>query len=121
MTVTTKKGNVAEKVDIRVFDDTSESTLTFWGGVAASANLCKPSNTILLLTSPAYSEDRGGTISIHTETHVDVDPHMTDAYWLRGFAQNLTKREHVNQPFPEDGTSIQDFDQREDVANASSI
>ena len=25
---------------------------------------------------------------------------MTDALWLRKFAQNLTRREHVNPPFP---------------------
>ena len=34
---------------------------------------------------------------------MDVDPFMIDAYWLRGHAQRLTKREHVNQPFPEGG------------------
>lgn len=36
---------------------------------------------------------------------MDVDPCMEDAYWLRGHAERLVKREHVNQPFPEDGAS----------------
>ena len=26
---------------------------------------------------------------------------MDDAYWLRGHAQRLTKRDHVNEPFPD--------------------
>lgn len=100
--VTTKKGNPAEKVDVNIFDDTAEATLTLWGRVAASASLWKASDTILLLSNPCFKGDRKPTLSIGTETHVDVDPHMSDAYWLRGFAQRLTKREHVNQPFPED-------------------
>jgi len=32
-----------------------------------------------------------------------VDPCMADADWLRGFAQRLVKRDHVNEPFPEGG------------------
>ncbi len=103
--VTTKKGNPAEKVDVKVSDDTSEATLTLWGRVAASANLWKASDTILLLSNPGFKDDTKPTLSINTETHIDVDPHMSDAYWLRGFAQRLTKREHVNQPFPENGSS----------------
>ena len=31
---------------------------------------------------------------------------MADAYWLRGYAQRLTKRDHVNQPFPENGRIV---------------
>lgn len=39
-------------------------------------------------------------------THVDVDPCMVDATWLREFAARLTKREHVNPPFPENGMCV---------------
>ena len=46
-------------------------------------------------------------LSLTNSTHVDVDPCMIDAYWLRGYAQRLTKREHVNQPFPEGGTGLE--------------
>lgn len=43
------------------------------------------------------------TLSLTQGTHVDVDPLMVDAYWLRANAQRLVRREHVNQPFPEGG------------------
>ena len=39
---------------------------------------------------------------MNRETYVDVDPLTTDACWLRGHAERLTKREHVNQAFPDD-------------------
>ena len=91
---------------MNVFDDTLEATLTLWGQAAASGSSWKVSDTILLLSNPTFKEGRKPTLSIGTETHVDVDPHMADAYWLRGFAQRLTKREHVNQPFPEDGALV---------------
>ena len=38
---------------------------------------------------------------MNRETYVDVDPLMTDASWLRGHAERLTKHEHVNQAFPD--------------------
>ena len=103
MTVTTKAGFQAQKVDVNVFDDTSEATLTLWGRVTSSARSWKVSHTILLLTNPGFKEDRRATISLTTRTHVDVDPCMVDAVWLRGFAKRLTMREHANQPFPEKG------------------
>ena len=31
---------------------------------------------------------------------------MDDAYWLRGHAQRLTKRDHVNEPFPDGGARL---------------
>ena len=37
---------------------------------------------------------------------MDVDPYMDDAYWLRGHAQRLTKRDHVNEPFPDGGARL---------------
>ena len=89
---------------MNVFDDTSEATLTLWGSMTTSASFWKASDTVLLLSNPGFKDDRKPTLSIGTETHIDVDPHMSDAVWLRGFAQKMTKREHVNQPFPEDGT-----------------
>lgn len=38
---------------------------------------------------------------MNRESYVDIDPLTTDACWLRGHAETLTKRENVNQPFPE--------------------
>lgn len=103
--VTTKKGQPAEKVDVNVFDDTADATLTLWGCVAASASAWEPSSTILLLSNPALKEYTRPILSLTAETYVDVDPAIPDAEWLRKYARNLTKRDHVNPPYPEDGTS----------------
>lgn len=65
------------------------------------------SDTILLLSSPGLKLEGRTTLSIDTGTHVDIDPYMTDAFWLRKFAQNLTKREHVNLPFPKEGMDLE--------------
>ena len=58
------------------------------------------------MTHPSFKGDRRPTLSLNQSTHVDVDPCMDDAYWLRGYAQRLTKREHVNEPFPEGGMRL---------------
>ena len=42
-------------------------------------------------------------MSITSVTHVDVDPRMNDAVWLRKIAQRLTKRECVNPAVEEGG------------------
>lgn len=101
--VTTKKGYSVEKIDINVFDHTSEATLTLWGSVTTSASTWQASQTILLLTNAGFREGQRNTISIEGKTHVDVDPCMTDASWLQDHAQRLIKREHVNLPFPRSG------------------
>ncbi|KAL9129416.1 MAG: hypothetical protein Q9217_002121 [Psora testacea] len=97
----TKKGNRAEKVEIRVFDDTAESMLTLWGCICSSAAAWEPSHTVLLISYPEFKVDRRPTILMKNGTYIEVDPLVTDACWLRAYAQRLTKREHVNQPFPE--------------------
>ena len=104
--VVTKKGKEAEKVDVNVFDDTADAKLTLWGPLCSSPAYWKTSYTILLITRPGLHGDGRPQLSLTNDTHVDVDPCMTDAYWLRGHAQRLTKREHVNQPFPEGGMYI---------------
>ncbi len=58
------------------------------------------------MTNPSFRGDRRPTLSLSQGTHVDVDPSMDDAYWLRGHAQRLTKREHVNEPFPDGGSRL---------------
>lgn len=105
--VTTKKGLPAEKLDVILSDDTAEATLTLWGCNTPSAAFWQHSQTVLLLTNPGFKQEacsgRRPTILLTSSTHVDVDPLITDADWLRGYVQRLTKREHVNQPFPENG------------------
>ena len=101
--VVTKKGKEAEKVDVNLFDDTADVKLILWGSLCFSTTFWKPSNTILLVTRPGLYGDGRPLLSLTNDTYVDVDPCMTDANWLRGHAQRLTKREHVNQPFPAGG------------------
>lgn len=104
--VITKKGKEAEKVEVHVFDDSADAKLTLWGALCSSPAYWKTSYTILLITRPGLYGDGRSLLSLNNDTHVDVDPCMTDAYWLRGHAQKLTKREHVNQPFPEGGMCL---------------
>jgi hypothetical protein len=90
-----------------VFDDTAEATVTLWGSVTASTVSWQPSHTVLLITNPGWKTDRTAWISLTANTHVDVDPCFSDVAWLRSFARRLTKREHVNPPFPEGGELYQ--------------
>ena len=101
--VTTKKGTLAEKVDVKIFDDTSEANFTLWGWVCSSASAWKPSRTLLLISRPSFKVDRVLMVNMTSNTFVEVDPLMRDAIWLRSFAQKLTKREHVNPEIPDDG------------------
>ena len=107
--VTTTKGMEGEKVDVSVFDDTADATLTLWGRATASTCDWKTSYTILLISNPTFRHDRRPIIWLSQDTHVDVDPCMEDAYWLRGHAQRVAKREHVNQPFPVDGAPLEAY------------
>ena len=93
-------------MDVNVFDDTADAKLTLWGSVCSSTVDWRPSYTIFLITRPGLYGDGRPLLSLNSDTYVDVDPLMTDAYWLRGHAQRLTKREHVNQPFPEGGMCL---------------
>ena len=104
--VVTKKGKEAERVDVNVFDDTADVKLILWGSLCFSTAFWKPSNTILLITRPGLYGEGRPLLSLTNDTFVDVDPCMTDANWLRGHAQRLTKREHVNQPFPAGGMRL---------------
>ena len=103
--VTKKNGTQAKKVDVHVFDDTGDCMLALWECTASSAGYWNPSHTILLITNAEFKFLQRPTLSLNNETHVDVDPAMTDAEWLREYAQRLTKRECVNQTFPEGGKS----------------
>lgn len=103
--VTSKKGGVSECVNINIFDDTADASLTLWGDATASATPWKPSQTVLLLTNPGWRIDRRAWISLTANTLVDVNPCISDADWLRKFAQRLTRRECVQPAWPAKGTS----------------
>ncbi|KAF2276361.1 uncharacterized protein EI97DRAFT_398063 [Westerdykella ornata] len=95
-----KSGRSYEMINIRVFDDTAEAVLTLYDIVCHSASNWQPSHTILLISEPKWSIDNIAKLSVNANTRIDVNPHMADAQWLRAMAQRLTKREHVNPPFP---------------------
>ena len=106
-TVTTNKGDLLDVVNVIVFDDTYDATLTLCGCVATSVAHWKTSSTILLLSNPGFRSDRRPTLSINSTTLVEIDPCMGEAEWLRAFAQRLTTREVVNVPFPKGGIEEQ--------------
>ena len=110
--VTTKKGKPAEKVDVKVFDDTYEATLTLWGCVAASAAAWKPSHTILFISNPGATVEGRVWLNLRQSTQVEVDPCIEDAEWLRGYAHRLVQKEHVNEPFPQGGEVYSTRDRR---------
>ncbi|KAF2259306.1 hypothetical protein CC78DRAFT_74412 [Lojkania enalia] len=98
---TNRKGTTSDIISIGVFDDTAEASLTLYGPTCASASRWRPSYTILLISNPSWRIDRMAFLSLNANTRLDVDPDMNDAVWLRSFAQRLTKKEHVNPPFPD--------------------
>lgn len=102
-TVKNKKGGVSELVNVIIFDNTMQASLTIWGAAVASVDPWRPSSTILLITNAGFSENRTADVSLLANTFVDVDPCMDDAAWLLKHAQKLTQRDHVNPESPEGG------------------
>jgi len=99
--VTNRRGGTAELVNVGVFDNTGETTLTLWEVASRSAPAWKPSHTVLLLSEPGYSDSGSrNTISLNAGTIVDVNPDVPETAWLRRFAENMTKTVHVNPAFP---------------------
>lgn len=94
----------SELVNLGVFDDTSDISLTLWGAALSSVDAWRPSVTILLITNPVLRYNRYPSLSLGASTYIDIDPNIPDAGWVRRFAQTLTKREHVNPPWPEGGS-----------------
>jgi hypothetical protein len=118
----TKKGNPIQVIRVSVFDDTSEASLTLWDAVSNSAPNWKPFETILLITNPGWRIAQKTWLSLTANTRVDVDPDISDAVWLRAFAQRLTKKENVNPVFPDHGQSPPSFFYRAgSFPNASSM
>ncbi|KAL8651833.1 MAG: hypothetical protein Q9210_003033 [Variospora velana] len=101
--VTTKHGNCLEQVNVNVSDDTCDAMLSLCGRSVRSATYWKTSHTILLISNPSFRVGKKPVLCLSPSTHVDVDPCMADAEWLRGFAQRLTTKEVVNVSFPARG------------------
>lgn len=107
--VLSKSGTPLEKIDVVVFDRTADATLVLWDVTAASASKWTPSSTILLLSGSAYKAGKRPSLSINSNTTVNIDPSIDEANWLRKYAKTLTKHVHVNPPFPVGGKAVQTF------------
>lgn len=84
-----------------IFDDTADASLTLYAGLCDSALVFQPSKTVLLISNPGWRIEKIAKLSLNASSRVDIDPDTGDARRLRALAQRLTKREHVNPPFPD--------------------
>jgi len=110
-----RNGTTGELVSIGIFDNTSDATLTLYSSLCASASILTPSHTVLLLSNPGWRIDKTAKLSLNANSRVDIDPDLGDARRLRALAQRLTKKQHVNPPFPMEAEALQamvrDFEQ----------
>ncbi|KAL7266342.1 hypothetical protein RUND412_011114 [Rhizina undulata] len=114
--VTLKDGVTKDKVEVGVFDDSSESTLVLWGKLTTTATLWRASGTILLITSPRLTFwGNAPQLTISKTTHVDVNPLIQDAKWLQNYAQKFLKTQTIFLPFP--GNEIFDWEKELDAEN----
>jgi hypothetical protein len=95
-----RNGSTSELLTLGVFDDTADASLTLYSELCDSASTLKPSKTVLLVSNPGWRIDKMATIWLNANSRVDIDPDVGDARRLRALAQRLTKKEHVNPPFP---------------------
>ena len=98
----------SELVEVVLFDDTGEITLSLWRQIGASAREWVASETILLITRPSFRESTskyGGKpiLGLTVKSMVDIDPssEWPDAKWLRNWLKDLRKRDSVKQEVPE--------------------
>jgi hypothetical protein len=96
-----RNGTTSELLSLGIFDDTADASLTLYGPLSDSATLFTPSKTILLISNPGWRIEKIAKLSLNGNSRLDIDPDMGDARRLRSLAQCLTKKEHVNPPFPD--------------------
>jgi len=95
-----RNSTTSELITLGIFDDTCDGLLTLYSSMCDSASLFVPSETVLLISNPGWRIDKMAKLTISGNSRVDIDPDMGDARRLRALAQRLTKKEHVNPPFP---------------------
>lgn len=95
-----RNGTTSELLTLGIFDDTADATLTLYSGLCDSAASLQPSKTVLLISSPGWRIEKTAKLSLNANSRVDIDPDTIDTRRLRAVAQRLTKKEHVNPPFP---------------------
>ena len=92
-------------VQVGIFDDTTSSVLKLWEDSINSSKPWRPNQTLLLITNPKSCRVQSGRghaieVGIGYSSLVDVDPIFPDAYWLREWTANRTRRDTVCIEFP---------------------
>jgi hypothetical protein len=105
-----RNGTTSELLSLGIFDDTSDGLLTLYSSLCDSASLFTPSKTVLLISNPGWRIEKTAKLTLSGNSRVDIDPDMGDARRLRALAQRLTKKEHVNPPFPITKTLVEGFE-----------
>jgi hypothetical protein len=96
-----RNSTTSELISLGIFDDTADASLTLYGGLCDSASVFQPSKTVLLLSNPGWRIEKTAKLSLNANSRIDIDPALGDARRLRALAQRLTKKDHVNPPFPD--------------------
>jgi hypothetical protein len=105
-----RNGTTSELISLGIFDDTSDGLLTLYSSMCDSASLFVPSKTVLLISNPGWRIEKMAKLTLSGNSRIDVDPDMGDARRLRALAQRLTKKEHVNPPFPIADDMVEGFE-----------
>ncbi|KAF2627398.1 hypothetical protein BU25DRAFT_342003 [Macroventuria anomochaeta] len=95
-----RNGTTSELLTLGIFDDTADASLTLYSGLCDSASFLQTSKSVLLISNPGWRIEKTAKLSLNANSRVDIDPDIGDARRLRALAQRLTKKEHVNPPFP---------------------
>ncbi|KAI5200757.1 hypothetical protein E4T39_05605 [Aureobasidium subglaciale] len=95
-----KDGTQVHLVEVGVMDDTDGAVLSLWGIASTSSAQWRPSQTVLLITSPGLNISHKNWLALASDTFIDVDPDVPGAATLRTFAGRMIKRQHVNHDFP---------------------
>ncbi|RII04925.1 hypothetical protein CUC08_Gglean011178 [Alternaria sp. MG1] len=104
-----RNGTTSELISIGIFDDTADGQLTLYSSMCDSAPLFIASKTVLLISNPGWRIEKMAKLTLSGNSRIDIDPDMGDARRLRALAQKLTKKEHVNPPFPIADSLVDDF------------
>jgi len=104
-----RNGTTSELISIGIFDDTADGQLTLYSSMCDSASLFIASKTVLLISNPGWRIEKLVRLALSGNSRIDIDPDMGDARRLRALAQKLTKKEHVNPPFPIADSLVDDF------------
>lgn len=100
-----KSGNELMLRDVKVFDDTAETTLKLWNSVCGSADDWVAGKTILMLTNPNLKRSAWtvqGVLELGPTSIIDIEPGHEDATWLKHWVDSTSRAESMCQDVPDD-------------------